>query len=123
MGVVSRLKRKVTNQDQIEDLKQKLSVEKAKTAQLHFLLYQAPTMDIPDRSRACKSVTRFAYINPRTFALLSSRPGLLAAERTIQSLEPSPTKWLLTDLMPEGRVIFSPDCIPDWRPLCASSVR
>ena len=74
--------------------------------QLKFLLSQAPMIDWqPDFPR--RSVTPYAYVHPKTIASAArfvSGPFLM--------FPPSPTKWLLTSLMPEGRVIFSPNVFP-----------
>lgn len=81
-------------------------------AQLKFLLNAAPMMDAPEHLRAAASMTKFAYINPRTFASKYLANPSLSVVKGYGCLSGSPTKWVLLSTMPEGRVIFSPSPIP-----------
>ena len=78
--------------------------------QLKFLLSQAPMIDWqPDFPQ--RSITPYAYVHPKT---LASAPAARweAPGNSYVTFPPFPTKWLLTSLMPEGRVIFSPNVFP-----------
>ena len=82
-------------------------------AQLRFLLNEAPMMDMPrGLDRLAHSVTRYAYVNPKTFADATSGVYAAAVARPYIFIRPSPTKWVMTTLMPEGRVIFSQSPLP-----------
>lgn len=93
--------------------------------QLKFLLSQAPLIDAPSDflRRMSGSVTKFGYIHPLTMAKFqstvetatlvqkrkTSKPASAAGYITIGS---SPTRWVLTTLMPEDRIIFSQNPLP-----------
>ena len=76
--------------------------------QLRFLLNRAPMLNAPDDLRsAAHAVTAFAYIHPKTAAKYGNVDG-----RKSFHIPPSPTEWVLTELMPEGRVVFTPNEMP-----------
>lgn len=52
----------------------------------------------------------YAYIHPITFASISN--GRVPVTQGYILVPHSPTKWIVTTLMPVGRVIFSPNAMP-----------
>ena len=70
-------------------------------AQLKFLLANAPMM-YTEKAYFKRSITKYAYTNPKT--LLELVPD---ATPYYMEFPPSPTCWQFVPLMPEGRVIFS----------------
>ena len=84
-----------------------------------FLLNEAPMQNTPeDILRASCAVTSFAYAHPST----AVRMGLVPSGSSMKNpdtpwvlpvvLIPSRTRWVFTSLMPEGRVIFTPNRMP-----------
>ena len=72
--------------------------------QLGFLLKQAPILQPPtDLVRIMGISVKYAYIHPTTIARIDPL-GLL--------IEKHPARWVVTPLMPEGGVIFSPNEMP-----------
>jgi hypothetical protein len=93
-----------------------LSDMRVKVSQLKFLLSQAPMHMAPeDRFRATQSSAPFAYIHPKTFVQYQERPV-----RAYGKVVGSKTKWVMTSLMPEGHVIYSPNPIPGIEKLLES---
>lgn len=85
--------------------------------QLRFLLSQAPMLDAPlDAFSAGRAVTKFAYIHPKTFSKFYFVPIVLfpktRAFPAYVLVPPSPTRWVVTTLMPEGRVLYTPNALP-----------
>lgn len=77
---------------------------------LRFLLEQAPMLYAPDnRMNAVHAVTQFAYIHPATFGRMMQ---LAVVDKPSYVITPSPTKWVMTTLMPKGRVIYTPNAMP-----------
>lgn len=85
--------------------------------QLKFLLDQAPMINVPAKgtdngelaSRFAASRATYAYVHPKTFARLApwwDKVSLLV------KFAGSPTKWVLTELMPEERVIYAATPMP-----------
>lgn len=76
---------------------------------LQFLLNQAPMMDFPaERERVMAARSSYAYINPATLP-----PYLTPVGQPDCVVYPGmPTVWVLTTMIPPGRVIFSPNRIP-----------
>lgn len=75
--------------------------------QLRFLLSQAPLMDAPKSDRDFMNLrVKFAYIHPKTATKV---PAILVSIR--QEKNPN-GQWILTELMPEGGVIYSPNPMP-----------
>jgi hypothetical protein len=86
---------------------------KAEITQLRFLLNSAPMMDAPtERERILASRSPFAYVHPKTFASMLQKARISGPARSFNIFPGSPTKWVLTSCMPEGRVIYSPLAIP-----------
>ena len=87
----------------------------ARLVQVKFLLSQAPVIQ-PTLDLLRRSITPFAYIHPKTFDILTTPyrgvSGKDSGNRWVCTISPSPTRFVLTDLMPEGGVIFSPNAIP-----------
>lgn len=78
---------------------------------LEFLLSQAPMIDAPTSLfQAEHAVKKFAYIHPKTLAKIMMNTFPNKAPYVI--LYPSPTRWVCTTLMPEGRVIYSSNTVP-----------
>lgn len=85
-------------------------------SQLKFLLSQAPMHMAPeDRFRATQSTAKFAYIHPKTFVKYQEHPV-----RAYGKVVGSQTKWVMTSLMTEGHVIYSPNPIPGIEKLLES---
>jgi hypothetical protein len=86
----------------------------AEIRQLKFLLASAPMIDVPPNTLEARTFTQrvvstpFAYIHPKTMAKLTFEP----LRRSFIVFPGSKTKWVLTSLMPEGRVLFSPVPMP-----------
>jgi hypothetical protein len=94
----------------------------AEIDQLKFLLASAPMTVAPvvsdpgSRTRLMGARTKFAYIHPKT---ISGFTWGMPPKRAIK-FPGSPTLWLLTSLMPEGRIIFSDLPIPGFEKLVIS---
>jgi hypothetical protein len=81
--------------------------------QLRFLLSQAPMIDAPQElSRAAHSVTKFAYVHPKTLAAFTRGAYSPQGSEPFIRIRPSPTKWVMTSLMPENVVIYSQNPMP-----------
>jgi hypothetical protein len=77
-----------------------------------FLLENGALVDAPSELyRAMHAITPYAYIHPKTLAKLVGGCTTYPTHPWI-FLSPSPTRWVSTDLMPEGRVIYSPNAMP-----------
>jgi len=105
------------NEDVILRMKADLRRLEAENIQLRFLLNQAPMLNAPENiERAAHAVTKFAYAQPATFRnIIGWDPVTFLHEgRSSPPLRiaPSPTEWILTNLVPLGRVIYSPNLIP-----------
>lgn len=86
----------------------------ASREQLKFLLSQAPIIEAPMtdyefRSRLRASTIAFAYVNPKTVQFLFDVGKPVPPYIKIPT---SATKWVLTEWMPVGTVIFSPNAMP-----------
>lgn len=79
-----------------------LEVQRFENEQRKWLLSIAPMIEVPagEREFVCRGRSPFGYIHPKTFA--KQNP---AGKKTF-------TKWIVTSLMPEDRVIFSPFPLP-----------
>lgn len=92
-------------------LRDQLAAANARITQLSFLLSSAPMIDAPrERDRVLASRSPYAYIHPKTFSAVSrfatfSQP---LDGSTVFKFGGSPTIWVLTSLMPQDRVIYSP---------------
>jgi hypothetical protein len=81
--------------------------------QLRFLLDQAPMIDAPTgedgecRARLRASSSNFAYVHPKTLSRWVETPAT-----TVLKFPGSKTKYVLTSLMPEGRIIYSQTALP-----------
>ena len=77
-----------------------------------FLLSQAPMLEVPahDSSFARRVTTPFAYIHPETIKPLLQ--GYVSPEAKYALVPPSPSKWIITELMPKGSIILSPNPAP-----------
>jgi hypothetical protein len=96
------------------------SAHEATIKQLKFLLASAPMMEMPSaaleaRAAVGASIAPFAYIHPKTMAKITFEP----VKGSFMIFPGSPTKWVLTSLMPERRVIFSPLAIPGLEKILA----
>jgi hypothetical protein len=81
--------------------------------QLRFLLEQAPMLDtaqFTDFTRMQASRAAYAYLHPITFASISN--GRVPVTSGFTLIPHSPTHWVVTTLMPVGRVIFTPNAMP-----------
>lgn len=87
-----------------------IEAQRTEINQLKFLLASAPMIDAPnERIRYACGVSPFAYIHPKTIA----KYAMSAVPQSVWLKFPgSPTKWILTSLMPEDRVIYSPLPMP-----------
>jgi hypothetical protein len=79
-------------------------------------------MDAPSqRDRVLASRAPFAYIHPITFAgILFFMRYTSGPELSVTIFPGSPTKWVVTSLMPTGRVIYSPLQIPGIEKILAA---
>jgi hypothetical protein len=96
------------------------AMAQSEIAQLKFLLACAPMIEIPADDFSTKEfpmrvTTPFAYIHPKTMARMTFQPVL----RHCIMFPRTQTKWVLTSLMPEGRVICSPLPIPGLEKILA----
>lgn len=98
------------------------SILAATVAQLKFLLSQAPMIDAPtSRDRFATSRTPFAYIHPKTLAKNSPDAACnITHGRLVIRVPGSPTNYVVTSLMPENRIIYTPNPIPGIEKLLAS---
>jgi hypothetical protein len=97
-----------------------LAAAHAEIAQLKFLLASAPMIEIPAgfihaREFVKRAGATFAYVNPRTMAMITYEP----LQKYFMVFPGSKTKWVLTSLMPEQRVIFTPLAIPGLEKILA----
>lgn len=100
---------------------QPYSFDNSTIAVLQFLLSQAPMIDAPrDKWNAARATTRFAYIHPKTLAAIASGECTIRHGKPYVVLSPSQTRWVSTSLIPEGRVIYSPNPVPGLEKLLAS---
>jgi hypothetical protein len=89
------------------------------TEQLRFLLSQVPMREAPkDLFEARRSVTPFAYVHPKTWSKFTHMVENLEC-RAYFSLGGSPTKWVVTSLMPEGTAVYTPNAMPGIEKLLA----
>ena len=121
MSIWKKFLRWWNNQDAIDyvgswngEILRVLGEQTDRANKLQFLLEQAPMMDInPNgyemRSRLRASTIAFAYVNAKTMVSLID-VGKPAPPYI--KIPGSPTKWILTPLIPEGKVIFSPNRMP-----------
>jgi hypothetical protein len=89
----------------IDLLKREIKHERLLTGQRCFLLEQAPMLDMVwDRSRLVSQIVRYGYVHPATWGEFrgknADRGVQLSADNSYYTLPPSPTKWVLTNLMP-----------------------
>ncbi len=96
------------------------SAHESTIKQLKFLLAGAPMIDVPEtaveaREWARRARSPFAYIHPKTMAKITFEP----VKGAFIILRGAATKWVLTSLMPERRVIFSPLAIPGLEKILA----
>lgn len=95
-------------------LRDELAIANVTITQLKFLLAQAPMIDAPlpsdpmHATRLRQATAPFAYINPKTMSGLTW--GI--PPNRIYVFPGSSTKYVLTSLMPEGRILYSPLQIP-----------
>ena len=77
-----------------------------------FLLSQAPMLEVPAHSPcfAARVTTPFAYIHPETIKPLLQ--GYVSPGAKYALIPPSPSKWIITELMPKGSIILSPNPAP-----------
>lgn len=116
MSIWTSFRRWWNNQNEIEDLTHSLATVIDSLAQARFLLDQAPMLDAPEdrHGAASYSYPAYIYIHPRTFSCLTNYQ--YAEKEGISSgllFGPSQIKWVRTFLMPQGRVILSPNAIPN----------
>ena len=82
--------------------------------QLKFLLASAPMMDAPSKyegpSWFKRAITPFGYMHPKTMAQYQWIGDKVP--NGVVTMPGSNTRWVLTSLMPENRVILSPFQIP-----------
>jgi hypothetical protein len=80
--------------------------------QLKFLLSQAPMMDASqffnDFSRLQASRAPYAYVHPSTFAQMTNGRVPTGSD----TIPRSPTRWIVSTLMPVGLILFSPNAMP-----------
>jgi hypothetical protein len=89
--------------------------------QIMFLLNQAPMMDMIPVDRAAVACAPFAYVHPKTLAKASGNAACtLNHGRQYFVFLGSPTKWIVTSWMPEGRVIFTPNPMPGIEKILAA---
>jgi hypothetical protein len=96
------------------------SAHESTIKQLKFLLASAPMVNVPTNVLEARQWVRtarslFAYIHPMTMAKITFDP----IKGSFMVFPGSPTKWVLTSLMPERRVIFSPLAIPGLEKILA----
>ena len=118
---VRDLKTTISHRDELLDLKREtISMQNRALHQIQFLLDQAPMQNAPaNLMLAAHAVTKYAYVHPNTYCKFTNwRFGALDRTRGVELqsrlISPSPTQWILTSLMPEGRVIFTPNEIPGF---------
>ena len=83
--------------------------------QLKFLLSQAPMVDfVPQLERVKASRAKYAYVHPKTIACMSRYATQANLCTPFVLFAGSPTKWIVTSLMPEDRVIYTPNPMPGY---------
>lgn len=81
--------------------------------QLKFLLSQAPMIDAPvDLFNAGRAVTKYAFVHPKTFEKFTKNAYAPKGSAPYIQIRPSSTKWVITTLMPENQVIYTPNPMP-----------
>lgn len=96
----------------------------AEIKQLKFLLASASMMDAPQTWDAAswfrRVITPFGYIHPKTMAHYHTNSTMLPSMiGGLTVFSGSPTKWILTSLMPEDRVILSTQPVPGLEKILA----
>lgn len=98
-----------------------LPMKEVENKQLRFLLSQAPMIDAPaDLFNAGRAVTKYAYVHPKTFAAFTKGSYAPLTSAPYVRIKPSGTKWVITSLMPEKQVIYTPNALPGIEKLLAS---
>jgi hypothetical protein len=93
------------------------SILASTVAQLKFLLSQAPMIDAPtDMARIVASKSPYAYVHPKTLAKFVK----VCIHKPMVQFLPSPTRYVVTSLMPEGRIIYTPNPIPGLEKILAA---
>src|ERR1035437_8324776 len=113
----AKLFERVTNRELVCKLQERVQVlrtcadeQNRVVRRVEFLLSQAPLQHAPtDYNRASCAVTKYAYVHPMTWQKFT---GDYSATPQVKRISMSPTKWVLTFLMPEGTVIYSPNAMP-----------
>lgn len=88
---------------------------KADILQLKFLLSQAPMLDVglkPDWFSTARAP--YALVNPKTIAPFTRYSLQKKTIAPYVMFPGSNTQWVVTSLMPEGRVIFTPNPLPGY---------
>ena len=86
--------------------------------QAKWLLTQASLLEVPrlfpggpfESSWMRKSSVPYGLMHPKTFAEATGLP--FSNTSTFRVINPSPTKWALTELLPEGTMILTPNIMP-----------
>jgi len=99
----------VIKQSALDNLRRVLAEEQEKSRRTLFLLQNGTLRDAPkSRVEAMNAVTKYVYINPLTAHNIGLiPPGVKTTEGFYIQLLNKPTKWILTDLMPEGTAIHT----------------
>lgn len=134
MSIWTKLVRWWRNQDEIDVLTVLNDVQAAQIralredvvsldrsgSQVLFLLTQAPIMDAPTTMPFAGVGAKFVYIHPATFSkLMRTSLDFGVLKTSVCSHGPKSSRWVLTPLLPEGRVIYSANQMPGLESLIA----
>ena len=88
---------------------------KAEVTQLKFLVTQAPMLDfIPKLDFVSSARAPYGLVHPKTLAPVAKFAHQKKTIAPYVMFPGSNTMWIVTSLMPEGRVIFTPNPLPGY---------
>jgi hypothetical protein len=94
----------------IRDFQDDVKSKAVRIAQSEFLLTQLPITNAPTIAPFSNVGSKFVYIHPMTFSELMNRP--ISDEISVWSLGPKSSRWVVTPLVPQGGIVYSPNQMP-----------
>jgi hypothetical protein len=97
-------------------VRRRLEAAKLRVKQLEFLVAQLPIVNLPYADadmldRLARGTAQFAYVNPATWQKIIRANDSPTYGWT--KISPKcPTKFVLTEMIPEGGIVFTPNKMP-----------
>jgi hypothetical protein len=97
-------------------VRRRLAAARIRVQQLEWLVTQLPILNAPDAdadvlNRLARATSQYAYVNPKTWQkLMRSAEQPTCGWTKIKST--CPTKFVITELIPEGGMLFTPHKMP-----------